>query len=414
MIRQLQTDYGEDITTAEGAARWELKAAAKRPLTRMGYIHAVLRAAGGTMARDDAFATALCVVPGSSGIDPRLVAAGFCKVPPRRMAELLSTWVAWWRNTQPRPTPVGSSHNCSPEAGLRLFLAGVQPSQFSAKSTALVLGHDLSRRQRRADKVLSKDKCSLVSKLSSLVAVDYRRLSKLSRAFRQYMAGLYESDCGFRAHVLDYRGSEAASRIRWEAVRAAERRFQALPKELLKEARISASRWGLWPTWTPEQREVVRELARLSRLGLEERVAAVSRGGRAIDGQFRGGMTLSIITPRLTLRVLAAVLHGWQGTEGGYSAGYAEDRYDFVPGGGFEWVWGDVPKIPCSHVVCPLCAGRGDVMRPDMFGVKWRTCSVCLATGTACSQCYKSGPDRLHPTERRGLALGAELELDSV
>lgn len=107
IIRQLQADYGEDITTAEGAARWLKRAAVPRPLTRMGYIHAVLRAAGGVLVRNE-HGTALCQFPTTPGVDPRLVAAGYCKVPPRRMAGLIQPWVAWWSATRMCPaTPRG-------------------------------------------------------------------------------------------------------------------------------------------------------------------------------------------------------------------------------------------------------------------------------------------------------------------
>lgn len=120
---QTETEYGVPATVA-GARAWaRICSAERRSIRTAGAYVAICRRLDPALARG-----------GVAGVDGRLVAVGFRRVPPRewvlgdrrdgREPRRLSDFLAWWQATQPRPETVGSDYNADPAVAFRLWFAG--------------------------------------------------------------------------------------------------------------------------------------------------------------------------------------------------------------------------------------------------------------------------------------------------
>lgn len=152
IARMLKTDYGLDATV-RGARAWA-RISSTRPArsftTVGGYVAACRRL-------DYSLAWTRNGVPVGGpydwprrppAVNGRLVAVGFCRVPPRewvlgdrrdaREPRTLADFVSFWRRTQPRPDTVGSPHNASPDVVFELWAAGPRVRR---AATAIPVSH---------------------------------------------------------------------------------------------------------------------------------------------------------------------------------------------------------------------------------------------------------------------------------
>lgn len=113
----LLADYGEDVTTWEGSARF-FRQTQHQEMTRKRYVHlsrAIYRKPH-----------KLRLPINWRGVDNRLIAAGHNHVPPRRWVEgELQKWLAYWQEAVQRPNLVGSSYNPDVDAAYWAYRAGL-------------------------------------------------------------------------------------------------------------------------------------------------------------------------------------------------------------------------------------------------------------------------------------------------
>lgn len=143
LTREILAEYGEDVTTAEGAARWR----AWPPDHRIGspgeYVAAVRRLA----------ARLGIELPTNNG---RLLAAGFGRIGPRKWITTgaLSSFLAYWRRAAARPDRVGSPYNPPPDLVAASWTRRVPPA--GVRSGAVVAaprGPRSGRRARRLSRI---------------------------------------------------------------------------------------------------------------------------------------------------------------------------------------------------------------------------------------------------------------------
>lgn len=106
-FRKLVTDYGHDVTTAEGALAHlrAIQPRALRPYDRGSYIHAVRRA---LRCR---YPDLLERIQGTYSQPDAILGLGWNQLPPHRYVDVLQAWLDYWETVAVRPTIVGSSRN---------------------------------------------------------------------------------------------------------------------------------------------------------------------------------------------------------------------------------------------------------------------------------------------------------------
>lgn len=225
-------DYGVDVTTADGAARFLVSVQPPRPLdTANAYVGAVRRRLDRAHARGESLDWIPVELrddrPGKY-VDGRLIAAVW-RNPAIRPSEWradgrAAEWLGYWLAQARRPAKVGSEYNPMPEHAARSWALGLR-RVVAARSSRW---RGQRERLRLLLRVRSTDHVA-----PCLRTADLRRWMRLSPAFRHALA--HAPLCGVFA--------ENRRHVNWAWVAEQQRRFAALPRAALQAARVSAQSW---------------------------------------------------------------------------------------------------------------------------------------------------------------------------
>lgn len=210
------------------------------------------------------------------GIDFRLIAAGFQRVPPRewilgdrrdcREPRLLSDFIAWWIATQARPGVVGSCYNAYPGDAFALWQAGITP-----KRAKLVPPAHWSRLVRHG-KVIRRnllDAAHIGRALRRAWAAPYplgyndpdrgdvgtNTLALLGRMEPEYQRIALRGALSRRIERAGY-GPVRPQDLDWGGVAAARAQLNTAPVEALRDARCPTRHFLRWSENSIRGREI--------------------------------------------------------------------------------------------------------------------------------------------------------------
>ena len=287
--RELEQEYGVDVTTAEGARRLRRQTSGeyKREMRPGRYVHAVWQEMG--------------VSPLSwARPDGRLVGVGHNCIRPREWAEQFAGFYDYWRAAVERPALIGSSYNPLPRDVFAAWRAGISPDIVPrdadlASRYVDAKGTGCPRLRPGALKDWPKIKRlghAAQLSLGRACPGDRKRLLRLPTASLNAVLSATAYTYGAAAKLYEYDATVTAqgcSRVRWDEMARLIKRTSELPLETMQAAGVQASRWWKWNKLNQEQRDTLSIMAALTKADPRLRFYVASHSRRLVrQGQLPG------------------------------------------------------------------------------------------------------------------------------